>query len=157
MSEAGEQCESALVDSAKALETPVFTFTGISPPRRETILLAEDEIFVRQAADDVLELSGYEVLVTGNGMDALEVCRELLQPVDLLLADVIMPGMRGTELAAKFKELYPRGRVLLMSGYAEETTPSGDSSHGYEKRLPKPFSANTLLKAVREALDSCSE
>lgn len=157
MSEAGEQYESALAGSASAPETPIVTFTDIGPARRETILLAEDEIFVRQAAADVLGLSGYEVLVTGNGMDALEVCRKSLQSVDLLLADVIMPGMRGTELAEKFKELYPRGRILLMSGYAEESTPSGAPSHRHEKRLRKPFSVNTLLKAVREALDSCSE
>lgn len=118
----------------------------------ETILLVEDEVFVRKAAAEVLESAGYRLLIAGNSAEALEVCRESAETVDLLLADVVMPGMSGHELAAKFERLYPRPRVLLMSGYAERLPRRGSSVSGNEY-LAKPFSTQTLLRKVREMLD----
>jgi CheY-like chemotaxis protein len=78
----------------------------------ETILLVEDEAFVRKATAEVLESAGYGLLVAGSAAEALEICRQGCRPVDLLLADVVMPGMSGRELALEFKISCPRARVL---------------------------------------------
>jgi CheY-like chemotaxis protein len=121
----------------------------------ETILLVEDEGFVRKVTAEVLESAGYKVVIAGNAGEALEVYRRLHAPVDLLLADVVMPGMSGRALAAEFESLCPSARVLLMSGYAGQLAAyclsSSVSSYG-KTYLAKPFSVRTLLKKVREVL-----
>ena len=128
--------------------------TGTGPPLGpETILLVEDETFVRQAAAEALESAGYRMLIAGSAAEALEAYRKCFRPVDLLLADVVMPGMSGQELAAQFEGLSPGTRILLMSGYAEQMAACQPSPHA-RKWLAKPFSIHTLLRAVREALDT---
>jgi len=135
---------------------PELVVATVNTPRwrpLETILLVEDEGFVRKAAAEVLESAGYRLMIAGSSSEALEVCRESSETVDLLLADVVMPGMSGHELAAKFERLYPRPRVLLMSGYAERL-PRRESSPYASGYLAKPFSTQTLLHKVREMLDA---
>jgi len=128
--------------------------TGIGPALGpETILLVEDEAFVRQAAAEALESAGYRLLIAGSAAEALEAYRKCVRPVDLLLADVVMPGTSGRELVAKFKGLSPGTRILLMSGYAEQMAACEPSPHA-RKWLAKPFSIHTLLRAVREALNT---
>jgi CheY-like chemotaxis protein len=119
----------------------------------ETILLVEDEAFVRQVAVEALESVGYRLVIARSAAEALEAYRRCSQPVDLLLADVVMPGMSGRELATEFESSYPRTRVLLMSGYAEQLALCELSP--YRKTyLAKPFSMPTLLRRVREVLDA---
>lgn len=118
-----------------------------------TILLVEDETFVRQAMAAALTSSGYTVLIAADGAQALEACRNASQPLDLLLSDMVMPGMNGDDLAKRFQAMHPPGRVLLMSGYAEELTqPTCFSSQS--SCLRKPFSVCTLIKVVRELLEA---
>lgn len=117
----------------------------------ETILLVEDEAFVRKATAEVLESAGYKLVIAGSAAEALEAYCKCSDAVDLLLADVVMPGMSGRELATEFTSLHPRGRVLLMSGYAEQLALS-ESSLGGKNYLAKPFSMPTLLQRVREVL-----
>jgi len=118
----------------------------------ETILLVEDEGFVRKITAEVLESAGYKLVIARSSAEALDAYRQLSKPVDLLLADVVMPGMSGCDLAAKFESLCPRTRVLLMSGYAGQ---SWCQVSPYDKTyLAKPFSVQTLLKRVREVLDT---
>ncbi len=119
----------------------------------ETILLVEDETFVRQAAAEALESAGYRMLIAGSAAEALEAYRKCFRPVDLLLADVVMPGMSGQELAAQFEGLSPGTRILLMSGYAEQMAACQPSPHA-RKWLAKPFSVHTLLRTVRETLNT---
>ncbi len=119
----------------------------------ETILLVEDEAFVRKATAEVLESAGYRLVIATSAAEAFEACRRNSRPVDLLLADVVLPGMSGRDLADEFETLCPRARVLLMSGHAEQLAGCGQSRHG-EKCLAKPFSIRVLLKRVREALDA---
>jgi two-component system, cell cycle sensor histidine kinase and response regulator CckA len=118
-----------------------------------TILLVEDEIFVRQATAAALTSSGYAVLSAANGSQALEACRNASRPLDLLLSDVVLPGMRVDELAKGFRAMNPPGRILLMSGYVEELTPcarfSSDSPY-----LRKPFTVSTLIKVVSDLLQA---
>jgi DNA-binding NtrC family response regulator len=117
-----------------------------------TILLVEDETFVRQSIEAALCLYGYTVLTAVNATQALEICRNSPQPPDLLVSDMVMPGMSGGELARAFRVQHPQAGVLLMSGYAEELTPHA-SSACCTPYLRKPFSVDTLIKAVSELLD----
>jgi CheY-like chemotaxis protein len=117
----------------------------------ETILLVEDEGFVRNVAAEVLESAGYKLVIARSGAEALDAYRQLPEPVDLLLADVVMPGMSGHDLAAEFESLCPHARVLLMSGYAGQLARCQGSAYGMTY-LAKPFSVRTLLQRVREVL-----
>ncbi len=119
-------------------------------PKKETILLVEDEVFVRKAAGAALEAAGYRVLTAGSGAQALQACGQF-PTVDLLLVDLVMPGISGQELAKQFTILCPRVRILLMSGYAEQLALCGLSSYGREY-MAKPFSVQMLLRRVREVL-----
>lgn len=121
----------------------------------EVILLVEDEAFVRKVTAEVLESAGYTLLITDNPADARKAYRKHGGTINLLLADVVMPGMSGRELAAEFERLYPRSRVLLMSGYAEQFARDQFSTSGSDC-MAKPFSMRTLLKRVREVLDANS-
>jgi CheY-like chemotaxis protein len=132
-----------------AIAAVVFAATRRCVP--ETILLVEDEAFVRKVTAEVLESAGYRLVIAGDAGEALAY-RGHLAPVDLLLADVIMPGMSGCELAAELTSVYPSTRVLLMSGYTGQLIDRELPSCGWE-RLAKPFSIHTLLSRVREVLD----
>lgn len=123
------------------------------PQRPQTILLVEDEAFVRKAAAEVLDSAGYGVIVAGGAAEALESCQKKLVRIDLLLTDVVMPGMNGCELAAKFEILFPEARVLLMTGYTDQITSCDLSAYG-QTCVAKPFSTSTLLSRVRELLDT---
>jgi two-component system, cell cycle sensor histidine kinase and response regulator CckA len=118
----------------------------------ETILLVEDNPAVRRMAVEVLRGAGYEVLVAPSGGDALRTAAVHDGRVDLLLTDVVMPGITGPELAREFAARYPRIRILYMSGYTEDAI----GNHGFRRRtmrvLQKPFTHDTLTQAVREAL-----
>ncbi len=118
----------------------------------ETILLVEDEAFVRKVTAEVLESAGYRVVIARGAAEALEAYRGRPGPPDLLLADVVMPGMSGRELATELESFYPRTRVLLMSGYAEQLVRCESSPYGHEY-LAKPFSIGMLLRRVRAVLD----
>jgi len=115
----------------------------------ETILLVEDEPFVCDVSAEVLQLAGYRVIVAQSADDALQLCRGL-EPIDLLLADIILPGMSGRDLARTVASFHPRVRILLMSGYAHQFL--HEQSGEYSQCLAKPFSMQTLLAKVREAL-----
>ena len=118
----------------------------------ETVLVVEDQRAVRQLAVRALRGWGYRVLEADNGEAALALIREHGGAIDLLLSDVVMPKMSGTELAARFREACPGARVLLMSGYTdEEANRHGVLESGYAL-LQKPFMPNTLVLRVREAL-----
>ena len=119
----------------------------------ETILLVEDEGFVRNVAAEVLESAGYKLVIARSGAEALDSYRQLSNPADLLLADVVMPGMSGYDLAAEFESLCPRTRVLLMSGHAGQLARCKGSACGMTY-LAKPFSVRMLLKRVRKVLDT---
>ena len=118
----------------------------------ETILLVEDEAFVRNATAEILESAGYRLVIAASASEALAAYRLCSWPVDLLLADIVMPGMSGRELAVELEDFYPHVRVLLMSGYAEQLAWCGSSACD-KHYLAKPFSIPMLLRRVREVLD----
>ena len=145
------------IESAMAAE-PMMGFAFVESGHwggPETILLVEDEAIVRKVTAEVLESAGYRVVIARGAAEALEAYRRHPGPPDLLLADVVMPGMSGRELAAEFKTRCPLGRILLMSGYADQLALC-QSSPDHKAYLGKPFSIGTLLKRVREVLDATS-
>jgi CheY-like chemotaxis protein len=145
----------AAVGEALIAETmPAAVFVEAAPwGGPETILLVEDESFVRNVTAEVLESAGYRLVIARSGAEALDAYREFSEPVDLLLADVVMPGMNGRDLAAEFESLCPRARVLLISGDTTQLAACQVSPYG-KMYLAKPFSVRILLKKVREVLDA---
>lgn len=119
----------------------------------ETILLVEDDPLVRDVTRRVLEALGYQMLETSGGEEALRRLREHQGPVHLLLTDVIMPGMNGRELAEQVLTLYPRMRVLFMSGYTADVAPLEGGLKDIGTFLAKPFTPDELGYKVREVLD----
>jgi two-component system, cell cycle sensor histidine kinase and response regulator CckA len=120
----------------------------------ETVLVVEDEGSVRRVAEAILESAGYHVLVAASAEDALPLVQHHDGPVDLVLTDVVMPGMNGRDLAARLVALRPRVRVLYTSGYTDDTI----IDHGVLKQdllfISKPYSTGELTQKVRQALDS---
>lgn len=129
-----------------------------TPPRAdqkgtETILLVEDEPSVLKLFRDVLRQKGYNVLATGGAEDALEVARRHGGEIHLLLTDVVLPGMRGPDLARRIVALRPGLKVLYVSGYSEEfANPKGGAPPG-GALLSKPFPPEVFVRRVRETLD----
>lgn len=122
------------------------------PASRERILLVEDEDVLRQLAFAILTRQGYAVFAANGPDEALRIAAERPDSVDLILADVMMPGMRGYDLVARLHPLQPRARVLYMSGYV------GGLEAAQESRilplLAKPFKPRELLDEVRRILDA---
>ncbi|HET7676435.1 MAG TPA: PAS domain S-box protein [Candidatus Limnocylindrales bacterium] len=111
------------------------------------VLLVEDEILVRRLAERVLRAEGYDVTVAGNGSEALAQATGLEQ-VDILVTDIVMPGMSGLELADRLGPDHPRLKVLYMTGYPGD---EGDGLVAGRPVLSKPFTPEALLAAVRTA------
>jgi len=120
----------------------------------ETILLVEDEGVVRTLVRDVLKSNGYRVLETASGSEALSVCGTYSEPIQLLLTDVIMPKMSGSELKVMVTEQRPEIKVLFMSGYTDDAISAGGFLDRGTAFIEKPFSPDSLARKVRETLDS---
>jgi two-component system cell cycle sensor histidine kinase/response regulator CckA len=117
---------------------------------KRTILLVEDEQIVRELAKKILVQAGYHVLSARNGREALMACKKIKDSIDLLLSDVIMPGMNGLELAKKISVIHPKLKVLYMSGYTDKSIIHEAVSMKGSDFIQKPFSPEILLKKVRE-------
>jgi CheY-like chemotaxis protein len=115
------------------------------------VLLVEDEPAVRSLAARVLERSGYTVHAASDGEEAVDLL-DRLETVDVLVTDVVMPGMNGRELADRVRVRLPRLPVIYMSGYtADEAIRENPAPHGHF--LEKPFTPDQLAREVRGALD----
>jgi PAS domain S-box-containing protein len=118
----------------------------------ETILVVEDEDPVRAFVERTLRQSGYRVLTARNGAEALDLAKS--EPhLHLLFTDMVMPGMSGRELATRLATARPGLPAVFASGYSDEALGEGFGEEGAVPYLAKPFSAETLLNRVREALD----
>jgi PAS domain S-box-containing protein len=129
---------------------------GLPRPQlgQETILLVEDEVNLRRLARQYLETQGYKILEADDGAAALQIAAGYRATIDLLLTDVIMPGMNGRELAASITASRPDVRVLYMSGYTENAIGHNGLLDAGINLLQKPFSLPALKDKVREVLDS---
>ena len=134
---------------ARQLEEPVPRFGG----RGETILVVEDEALVRSLASTVLQQYGYDIHLAENGRQALDLFEQAEGGVDLVLTDIVMPGMDGLELANRLRRLAPGLPILFMSGYLDDVVGSPAFDPDSTPLLKKPFGAEELVRRVRQMLD----
>jgi CheY-like chemotaxis protein len=130
--------------------------TAVKPqPGMETVLLVEDEDMVRELANRILLKGGYHVLEAQNATQALEISKHHENHIDVLLTDVVMPGgMSGRQLVEQLKLQRVNMKVLYMSGYTDDAVMQHGISDSGTAFLQKPFSPDTLLRKIREILDS---
>ncbi len=114
-----------------------------------TILLVEDEVFVREVTSEVLRAAGYLVLTARSAAEAEQMYVQHRDEVGLLLTDVILPGENGRAFAERLRLSHPSLKILLVTGYAEQM---GRPVNGREKCLAKPFSTGELLESVNELM-----
>jgi two-component system, cell cycle sensor histidine kinase and response regulator CckA len=141
-------CVTAEVDAATSSPVQEVETRGI-----ETILLVEDEAALRTVTSEFLESKGYHLLQAGDGLEALRVSQAHERDIDLLLTDVIIPGLRGIDVAERIRAERPDIAIVYMSGYTE----LGAQEQGIQKSdgfLQKPFSLLTLSTTIRRALDN---
>lgn len=120
----------------------------------ETIAVVEDEKGIRDLAGKILRERGYRVIAAEDGQTAMELLGRYPHRIDLLLTDVIMPGMNGRDLADRIGTMRPGIRVLFMSGYSPEAVRSQGVLVGGSTFIEKPFSPESLVRRVRETLDN---
>ena len=124
--------------------------------RSATVLLVEDDPLVRRHVLRTLEGAGHRVLVAHDGEAALETAGRCREPIDLLVSDLVMPRIGGTELADRLARQRPGLRVLFISGYAREEPAVGAALWG-RAFLPKPFTPRGLLHAIEQVLATPDE
>jgi DNA-binding NtrC family response regulator len=117
-----------------------------------TILVVDDELMVRRVCRRVLEREGYLVLCAAGSEQAIEAVRESDTPIDVLLCDVVMPGVPGGELAVELRMLEPGVAVIFISGHVDDSNAQTQIDNGNAGFLAKPFFADELLEVVAEAL-----
>jgi signal transduction histidine kinase/ActR/RegA family two-component response regulator len=133
--------------------------TVASPPPRpvhggaETVLLVEDELLVRQLTHEILRRSGYQVLEASDGAEALRLLGDHPGRIDLLLTDVVMPGMNGGELAHRMRSVRTGIRVIFMSAYSSEAVANHGVLSPGAAFLQKPFTIEELVARLRDALE----
>jgi two-component system, cell cycle sensor histidine kinase and response regulator CckA len=143
------------IDLPLAEQEPVPADERPAPPvagRGETVLVVEDEAAVRELTGRILSENGYRVIDAADGYRARILCDRFQGEIDLLLSDVVMPGMSGRQVAEQLRTLRPALKVLYMSGHAGDVL----DHHGFNGHetplLEKPFDRNRLLASVRAAL-----
>jgi CheY-like chemotaxis protein len=126
-----------------------------APGGTETILVVEDEVSLRELVEEVLRKKGYKVLRAPTGAQALKVWQKHKEEIDLLLTDMMMPeGVSGRELAEKILAEKPKLKVIYSSGYSVDVVGPGDCLEEGSNYLQKPYHPETLVRAVRNRLDS---
>lgn len=123
------------------------------PGTRERVLLVDDEPLVREVVSQTLRDVGYVVLEACNGFDAIKIAGERTSgTIELLITDVVMPFMRGDELASKVRLIHPGLRVMFVTGYGKDSVECGQTSQT-EAVLEKPFALSALVSRIQELLD----
>ncbi|HAR46949.1 MAG: hypothetical protein A2X56_10980 [Nitrospirae bacterium GWC2_57_13] len=130
------------------VEMPAVVFRGV-----ETILVVDDEPSIRMLVKDILEPLGYRTLDASCGKEALQTIQTAVGQIDLLLTDVILPGMNGRELAREFAAKKPGGKVLFMSGYSDSIIASHGILEAGTDFIEKPLTRDALLRKIRKMLD----
>jgi PAS domain S-box-containing protein len=120
----------------------------------ETILLVEDEAVVRDLVCEILRESGYVVLSTTSGADAMDITAAHIKPIDLLITDVVMPEMSGPELANNLRRARGEMRILYMSGYTDDAVLVRQGLPEHSAFIRKPYTPQQFLQKVRETLDA---
>jgi DNA-binding NtrC family response regulator len=121
---------------------------------KETILVVEHQASVRDMIATALRKYGFTVLEAAHGRQALFICERQKAPIHLMLTDVMMPQISGSALAERLMLIHPEMKVLYMSGYSENFILHQGVLNSDGNFIPKPFRVPTLVRKVREILDS---
>jgi signal transduction histidine kinase len=143
-----------LVTSAAPLPDVLLSPAVAVEEGARTLLVVEDEGAVRELVRTALTRAGYRVLAARDGEEALTRAAAHAGRIDLLLTDVVMPGLNGRELALRFRQARPDARVLFMSGFASDVIAADGGLLGDSELLMKPFTPDELLSSVRSALSN---
>ena len=135
-----------------AAEKHTAPATRVAAGGTETILLVEDEESVRQLVRDTLESKGYKIIEAENGESGMRSAAQHEGKIDLVISDVVMPGMGGREMAEQIVKARPETKVLFLSGYAEDAILSEGGIDNATAFLQKPFTLQNLSRKVREVL-----
>ena len=135
-----------------AIESPVLRSDTISRPAGQTVLVVEDEAMIRSNVRECLQQLGYHVLEADSAETALKLCAEQRGKIDVVLTDLVMPGMSGHELAGELAQMCPQVKMLFMSGYTEDTATRREILLRGSAFLQKPFSVGDLANAVQQVL-----
>ena len=128
--------------------------TKPTPGAGKTILVLDDEADVRKLVAAMLASNGYQVVTADNGDNAIKAFRKSKHPIDLLLLDVVSPGLSGPMVADRIAEMQPGLRVLFMSGYDNTNVVQRYVVEKGYALLPKPFTMEQLSRKVREVLEA---
>lgn len=128
--------------------------TSHLPGEGKTILVLEDEADVRRLVSTVLTNNGYKVLVADTGDNAIKAYKKSRQPVDLLLLDVVSPGMAGPMVADRITEMQPGLPVVFMSGYGHTSVVQKYVVEKGYSLVTKPFTEDQLTKKISDAIQS---
>lgn len=120
----------------------------------ETILLVDDEQIIVEVARDMLEILGYKVIVTQSGQEAINIYQQQKDGIDLVIQDMVMPGIDGAEIFRALKNINPNVKVILASGYIMNQQIATVMEQGCRAFIQKPFRLEDLSGKVREVLDS---
>jgi len=138
------------------LEGPAVRSETVPRPAGQKVLVVEDEGIIRSNVRECLQQLGYQVLEADNGENALQLCARHRGEIDLVLTDLVMPGISGHELAGELAERHPEIKMLFMSGYTEDSAARRDILLKGSAFLQKPFSVGDLSNAVQQALAACA-
>jgi len=119
---------------------------------RQTLMFVDDDEKILSSISSVLQKQGYRVLTAPNGPEALMLVDQYQGPIDLVVSDIIMPGIKGNDLALYLRNKRPEAKIIFMSGYGDDVL----EEHEIDKEgfvfLHKPFSLDVLLESIRTVL-----
>ena len=123
----------------------------------ETILLVDDEEIVLKICEKMLERLGYRVLKAGSGMEAINIYKDKMEAIDMVILDMIMPNMDGGKTYEKMKTINPKVKVLLASGYSVESQANEILKRGCDGFIQKPFKLKGLSEKLIEILNQTTK
>jgi CheY-like chemotaxis protein len=141
------------IEAELVADIPIAAGPALLARGQETLLIVEDDDAVRALTRTVLRDSSYNVIEAVDGDNAVRWVEENDKPIDLLVTDVVMPGMSGRELAERLRDLRPAMKVLFVSGYTDDAVVRHGLLDAEVSFLQKPFTPNALARKVREVLD----
>jgi len=142
----------ALMEIRKSIRSPEKKSSGEILSGMETILLVDDEETNSDVVEKALTLTGYKVLLARGGEEALEVYRNNRNRIDLVVLDMIMPGMNGKKVFDQLREMDPGVSIILSTGYSMDGEASHLMTRGCSGFIQKPFGIKELSQKIREVM-----
>jgi nitrogen-specific signal transduction histidine kinase/CheY-like chemotaxis protein len=143
-----------VLPAVEPAEKPSTTLTGSDEPGggHETVLLVEDDESLRELGEQILKMFGYTVISAADGERALQIYREDKAAIDLVILDLIMPGMGGEQCLQEILAINSQAKVIIASGYSASAEAEWAAAIGAKALVEKPYNVQQMLKVVREVL-----